>query len=342
MKQNLIYYQGGCYGTFIEWICNFLTDTIDDQLPLKDNGSSHKFKGNFFYPIEKLFEHIQSGNKVHFSRCHPNILEKANEHEVVYQESYDNILQKDFDFLKNNFDKIVFLTYDERSTLWFENNALDKIYVSEKDYDDMFSKYGYEKEFLQEYMIKDSILRLRYNIEKRIKSKNSPFKTENLMGWGKTDIFKFDVWELRELLSLFWFSGSDGRIKAYKTSKENNGDIEFIFIHDLKTKFVDSILRLANKFEFQINKDKMDQLIKIEKKWLDFQIHQDKDDFCNNIVECIRTNQYYDWSFKKLSIIDEAFIQRSLASNGVQIKCWGLNTFPTNTKDFLPLLEFNS
>jgi hypothetical protein len=39
------------------------------------------------------------------------------------------------------------------------------------------------------------------------------------------------------------------------------------------------------------------------------------------------------------SIIDESWIQQRLYNNQIGIKCHKLDVFPTNTADFLPLLE---
>ena len=64
-----------------------------------------------------------------------------------------------------------------------------------------------------------------------------------------------------------------------------------------------------------------------------------KDAVCDKIVNSIATNELFDWSTISLSILDEAWIQKSLSDKGIQIKCYKLNTFPTNSKDFQPLLE---
>lgn len=71
------------------------------------------------------------------------------------------------------------------------------------------------------------------------------------------------------------------------------------------------------------------------------QCHMNKDLLCNQIVESIITNEYFDWSATALTFIDEAMIQKLLRDAGVQLRCYNLNIFPTNTKDFLPLLEIH-
>jgi hypothetical protein len=77
----------------------------------------------------------------------------------------------------------------------------------------------------------------------------------------------------------------------------------------------------------------------IHKTWLSKQIHINKDKQIFDIVNALTNKQDLNWSNWNLTFIDEAVIQRKLLDNNISIKCWKLNEFPTNTKDFLPLLE---
>ena len=336
MKQNLILYPAGCYGTFFEWIFNFLEGT-KDTLPFNDNGNSHKFKGNSLWPPEKIFEHVNSNNRYHFSRCHPHIVEKVNEHELVFQKNYHEILQDDLDYLKNHFDKTLILAYDEKSILWFENNGFDKIVLTIVD--DKLKPYGYSEEFFKELLTSDPILRTKHLIDNDIKSISSTFNIENLLGWNKTSIYDFDIWELRELLSLYHFSKNFGQIQAWKTLAVDNPNNMFIFIDSLRDEFIYVILKAAEYFNITVDNLKLEELKKIHKEWVVLQRQMNKDFLCNQIVKSIISNEYFDWSDATLSIIDEAWIQKSLNDAGLQFCCYNLNIFPTNTHDFLPLLE---
>ena len=338
-KSNIILFNGGCYGHFFEWIFNYL-EGITTTLPFNSNGNSHRFLGNFFHPPIKLFEYINSDNHYRFSRCHPHIFEKVNEHESPFQKNdYSEIIQKDLDFLEKHFDKILVLSYNENSILWFENNSLDKVFLSEDEYNLYYLKHGYSKEFLQDIMTSDTIQRYRYIIDKQVNSKSSGFKRENLLGWNKTSIHDFDIWELRELLSIYHFSSNNGQISAWKTVSAKNPSIKFIFIDSLKTDFINTIVSAAKYFDIFVTDSQIDKLKEIHIEWAKIQKQMDKDLLCAQIVNSIITNEFFDWFDYSLSIIDEAWIQKSLNDNGIKIKCCNLNKFPTNTTDFLPLLE---
>jgi hypothetical protein len=338
MQQNIIVYVAGCYGTFIEWLLNYLQSNID-SLPFENTGSSHKFRGNFLHPKEVLFEYINGTNKQQISRCHPGFFEKVNEHSRPFQDEYSNILQEDISLLKQNFDKILNLTYDHKSILWQENNGLEKIFLSDIDYHLVYQKHGYSKEYSKDNTVKDPEMRCKHIIDKELQSPNSPFTQHNVNAWGKTNIYDFDTWELRELLSLYWFTRSEGQITAWNTIKTNNPDTLCISISDLKSDFSETILKIINFFNIKISQDRIAQLDNIHTEWLSRQTQINKDSICQEIVESLLTNTDLDWSDQQLSIIDQAWIQKHLRDNGVGIKCFNLNDFPTNTSDFQPLLE---
>jgi hypothetical protein len=90
--QTLIFYPGGCYGTFFEWVFNFLDGSVT-EMPFMQNGSSHKFTGNLLFPPTKLFNHIDSAEQLKFCRVHPGIFE--NQQEITY----DRTLQRNIDFI---------------------------------------------------------------------------------------------------------------------------------------------------------------------------------------------------------------------------------------------------
>jgi hypothetical protein len=338
-SQNIIFYPPGCYGTFFEWICNFLENS-NIELPFLATGSSHGFPGNYYEPACKIFENIQSGKQFRFSRIHPGFFEGANSHERCFQLGYAGMLQEDLSFLKNHFDNILVLAYDSQSTLWQENNILTKTLLTEESYASKMVPYGYSREFVHYRMIKDPVLRIRYQLEHEINSVSpASFTVENLKGWGKTNIHDFEIWELRELLSFYWFTRAESQIAAWEKIKQSNHDLMHVSITALKTNFLDTILSIANYFDLEVNDSHVDRIREFYPQWLELQTQINKDDLCDTIVKSLCNNQWVDWSSTPLSIIDEAMIQKKLFENKIGIKCTNLNVFPTNTDDFRPLLE---
>ena len=339
-KQNLIVYPGGCYGTFFEWIFNFL-ENPSMEIPFSDTGSSHMFEGNIFFPREKLLDHISSGHKNRFSRMHLGLTEKKiNQFDSNYSDEYYKIIGNDLNFLLGHFDNIIAISYDQDSVLWQQNNGFDKSFFTDDSFKNDAGLYGYDKERFKPYFERDPTQRIKHLIDQDIKSELSSFKVENLMGWHKNNIYDFDIWELRELVSFYWFTRTHGEIDAWEKIKLlHHHKILCISINDIKNNFIHTVIKSAQHFDVPVLPEMIDRLTEVYNKWLPLQKQINKDSICRQVVESLLDKIPFDWSHCNLSIVDEAWIQKTLRDNQVEIKCQDLNVFPTNTDDFLPLLE---
>jgi hypothetical protein len=335
-NSNLIFYLPGCYGTFIEWLCNFL-ENPDTTLPFIQNGSSHLFKGNMFDPKERLFEYLSSNQSYTYSRIHPNLFEQINQNNRFFQNGYFEVLQEDLDFLKTHFNRILVLSSSVDDVLWTENNKLTKIFKHEY-ITEIYVTYGYSPNVF-DHLDKDAITRLKKLIEFEYKAESSAFRKENIMAWGKNSIHDFEIWELRELLSLFWFTQSESQTAAHSKLKINNPDLMHISPADLRDNFESTVSTLADFFNITVAKDAMVKLPEIEKQWRSSQHYMYRDALCNDIVDSIVNDNFLDWSEHSLSIIDEALIQKKLYDQKIGIRCYNLNIFPSNTNDLLKLTE---
>lgn len=333
-NQCLIVYEGGCYGTFVEWMLNFLEDFAID-LPFNDCGNSHKFAGNFLHSAAKFLQYLESGKKQRFSRAHPCVFRVKNS-------NLDQEFDQELKFYKEHFQNILVLNYDHDTVLWYENNNLDKVFIDESVYSAYFEPYGLAKEKFEPVMIQDPVTRIKHFLNQEIQDNTSSFKTENLLGWNKHSIYDFDVWQLRELLSFYWFHRNNGVISSWQKVQQNNKDILFISIDSFKKDFVSTIQKIASHFDFaDFDQETLQRISEVHQQWLKTQKQINKDSLCKKIVDSLICNDFFDWSDQTpLSIVDEAWVQQSLRNQGVLIKCDGLDLFPTNTRDFRPLLEF--
>ena len=160
------------------------------------------------------------------------------------------------------------------------------------------------------------------------------------MGWHKNNIYDFDIWELRELVSFYWFTRTHGEIDAWEKIKLlHHHKILCISINDIKNNFIHTVIKSAQHFDVPVLPEMIDRLTEVYNKWLPLQKQINKDSICRQVVESLLDKIPFDWSHCNLSIVDEAWIQKTLRDNQVEIKCQDLNVFPTNTDDFLPLLE---
>ena len=113
-----IVYNGGAYGTYLEWALTTLTTDIPIVAPFNTNGNSHQFYGNHACDIhthmwKKVVNKKKSGL---FVRLHP----KTQQHE-----SLDNNLNQILDVAE----KVIYLYPDPNSVLLTINNFYSKIHT---------------------------------------------------------------------------------------------------------------------------------------------------------------------------------------------------------------------
>jgi len=335
---NLIFFTPGCYGTFLEWALNYLMGGLVVP-PFSKTGSSHEFQGNMLFPPKRLFEYINNNKSARFSRIHPgNFKERLKntgmENELFHrQHKFLHMLEEDTDFLKTHFTHIVCLVRDQKARLWVDNNILYKCEIQAKDLPNL-AKLGYTKEQLGWLLTKDPIDKLKHLITDEMTQPHSVFTKENLQGWNKDSLDEFDLWELRELLSLYWFTISEAEFEGWENFKRisEHPIITVESFRQLDT-FMSTVLEICKHFDVTAREDKLKKLEKIYPVWRDKQIHMDKDQLCEQIANSVTNGEDIDWSKDKLSILDEAWIQKLLRERGNELRCYNLNDFPTNTKE---------
>ena len=148
-----------------------------------------------------------------------------------------------------------------------------------------------------------------------------------------------DNWEYREFLSLYIYQQH-----LAETELNLNSNIQSMFpnfcvtnIAQLRDSFADTILKLIAYCG--LSPVRQDQLAHIHTQWLNVQHHAYKDKLIDEIITAIINDQYYDWGLENLTVIDEALIQYYLRLKNIAIKCYNLNSFPTNTIDLRTYFE---
>lgn len=333
MKKStkLIYYHGGCYGTFFEWLyCHFVNPDHTVKNPFTSTGSSHNFLGNNWTVSNNLMHYINSENEVPIGRCNPAIFDAITQPTNTEVQSYEEITKKDLEFLRNHFTKILVIYPSDSAKFWIENNVIDKIILSEDEFYQGIVPLGVSQDKINNYVFKDSTVRFRNYLNKYVPS-------EDLNQWGKKSTIDFEIWELRELLSYFYFNTFEDKYTIWNKMQDQFPEIKFISLDELKLNFEKTIKDYLNFFDIANPEDK--QINEIYNSWLPRQVHINKDKLLNDILDSLLNTKPIDWSSEKISIIDEAFIQKSLRDAGYEIKCFGLDKFPTNTNSFLKILE---
>jgi hypothetical protein len=338
---NVILYPPGGYGHFINWCCEYFSDNLDSNaIPLNDLGNCHNFKKTVLLNIyPQLKNYTDSTQEVSYIQIHHSSFSPA----AFVTDSYDKCIEnfeKNLSYLTNNYKKTICLLTTETSKMWMVNNQIYKIKIQDWFGTDTLAAIDFFRSFnIPEEQINEQI---SYGIDKlKIQINNQPGMATNFSQWGHNSIDEFEIWELRELASQYYYDRISADHILHKDTVEQYKNkfptIYFIDVDGLRDNFIETIKLILKHFNLSINN--WNKISSIHKTWLSKQIHINKDKQILDIVEALINQQELDWSDWNLTFIDEAVIQRKLLDNNISIKCWKLNDFPTNTKNLLPLLE---
>lgn len=157
--------------------------------------------------------------------------------------------------------------------------------------------------------------------------------THDFVTWNQnyTCWNQMQPWELREWFSLFYVQWVQEWIESQHQSpdtflKVRNTDI----LYDTKNTF-ERIFKFLNLTEI----GELDLFIT---DWSQKQQYiVDEFDLLDRIVDCSINNQPLEW--QPINLISEAIVQQRVRAKGYEIRCNGLDIFPTNAIMFNTLLE---
>lgn len=337
---NVILYDGGAYGNFINWCCSYFSGLITDpSIPMTGVGSVHNlFAGNSGIFYGPQFEnYINSVEEIPFIQAHIDYV--INDHRINYSdEDWFDSVNTNLAFIDQNFKKSIYIYQTVNSVSCLINNSYYKIKPADDfkrlNIDDPVTYYqslGFSDQKINQLLV--------YGVDRLKLELADELDSTILAGWGHTNIDQFATWELRELGSKYFYNRCMAKIystEMIESMKGKHKNIEFIELDQLRDSFELTILLILKTFN--INFNKQDSLNKIYNDWLPHQQHINKDKQIAQIIKAVVDNVPLDWSSFNLTIFDEIFIQRKLLDCGIEIACYDLNVFPTNTNNLLPLL----
>lgn len=325
---NLIFYLGGCYGTFIEWVCTYFAEKNKSlNAPFTTNGSSHDFLGNPLMPREAFFNYLESNNDFLFARTHPYLFTN-----LITRDQY-SIIFHDLVCVGKHFNQVVVIHPSVTTKLWYENSRYQKVNITTNLYYSKFEPLGYTADQLKWSLLTDFNEKIKLSLQ-------LDFGDSIAAHWGKKSVYELELWELRELMSIYWFAeGRDqGKLTCWQQLKDNFTQIKFISLDTLRENTVQTIVDILEFFS--ISNYSVEEIQDIISDWKPLQIHMNKDTDVDAIVNSLIDKTEYCWKDVSLTILDEAFIQYNLRLLGINIKCFNLNQFPTSTQEFFSLLEY--
>jgi len=308
---KVVAYPSGCYGSWINWMIHYLH--YPDQnlsVPESNTGNSHNWN----------FELEESGLHLGFWRSWDQTRQLKDN--IIYQihpcQHKDDILIDNLNDIIRTFDKVVYPYADDSNIYWALNNRIDKIYLEQRSWSD----------WLNPNFVPDSD-----NIDD-FREFVFPNHKDLLNSWPKNKQGLLDQWAQREYLSFVLKDVIRLSLGIDQLADIEKLNVFMVNINDLRDNFEATFINIMNYLELPINRNI--DYEQVYKEWSKKQHHMYKDQLIHNIVDSVLNDTLFDWS--ELTLADEAIIQCILREKGYELKCHGLNDFPTNSKKLRELI----
>jgi hypothetical protein len=145
-----------------------------------------------------------------------------------------------------------------------------------------------------------------------------------------TPIDSVPTWIKRELLSYYLMPAWQDQVEWNLPENWQNPRCHVILVSDLITRFEHCIEVIKRRCNLTYLKP-VHYLTKFHKQMLELQRYQNQDQLCKDIVNNTLDNTYFDWRDQEVPLASQAWIQWQLRNLGWEIKCNGLDTWPTNS-----------
>lgn len=300
MKNTLVIaYNGGAYGTYLEWAINSLTTTDEIVAPFTvsgpQKGNSHRTKlGKQLLNISEWRKYVCSDKEYPTIRMHPKTL------------SHESVKHNLEEILKDT-SKVVLIYPDPAHELLCINNFMSKVWNVKNPFEGP----------LREINLDDIY-------------KNFPVSRD-------TPTSDIPRWILREHLSYYLVPAWRSQVDWFLPDNWQHENCLVVFIDELLYNFESTVKRLQTFAGLDFKRDISD-LREFHQQMLGLQIYIEQNKLCASIVDSVVDNDLYlEWD--DLSLASESWIQWKLRELGYELKCNDLNCFPSNTTDLKRLLD---
>jgi hypothetical protein len=150
-----------------------------------------------------------------------------------------------------------------------------------------------------------------------------------------TSITDVPVWIRREFLSYYLMPAWFDQIEWNHLTTWRNDRCCTVFVSDLLYDFKNTLEKISKHCNLQYSRS-LDDLVEYHSTNLSLQKHLSQDQICKTIITTVLENQNHTW--RKLPFVSEVWIQWQLRNQGFEIRCDGLDKFPTNSLQLQKLL----
>lgn len=209
-----ILFNGGAYGTYLEWCLTGLCSSDELVSPFRATGNSHNFNGVHLLDMQGWQQYLEKNDFSDFVRLHP-------------KSDPMHSLEKNIEEILQSVDKVIFLYPDTDMVLLNLNNWFDKVW-------DNWWEYIWANP--KEFCIDPKELYKNWNIS------------------SSTPIQNVDIWIRREFLSYYLVPAWRSQVEWYFPDRWQSARCRYVFLKDLLYDFENTITDLVSFLNLNIKK----------------------------------------------------------------------------------------
>lgn len=144
-------------------------------------------------------------------------------------------------------------------------------------------------------------------------------------------------WIRREFLSYYMMPMYFDQIEWDKKVHYNQSNCVLVTIDELLYNFQNVIARIVDQTKIKLFKS-IDSLEFYHAQMIERQTNINQDFLAKKIVDSIVNEVAFDWQDQTLTLVTESYLQWELRNRGFEMRCDGLDKFPTNSVQLKELL----
>ena len=150
-----------------------------------------------------------------------------------------------------------------------------------------------------------------------------------------TSIKNIDPWIRREFLSFYLMPAWQSQVEWYFPDQRQSSNCLYVFTKNLLHDFENVLTDIVDFLQLEIRQP-ISSLLLYHEQNIKLQKHINQDSTCNQIIDSTLKDNFITWN--PLPLPSEAWIQWQLRELGYEIRCHGLDVFPTTSVQLKELL----
>lgn len=329
---RLIYYPTGCYGTFVQWLCNTQTIAGAEDLPFHTDGNSHRYVMNDQYRLlvtaQCEQEFVSTDIPTVVSCIWPLESNGRQYNENNEPDFYFKLSKQHLGSLAQDHIKILVLHPTPASEIWWYHNNVKKVYYTNEMFD---KKVNHSYQRLPWLTCADDIKRACFHME--FYYQRTWFKIL-MLKFNCKNLDQLSLGQLRHLMAVARYEEMADYLSHWSLLHKEFPNIKFLTLDQLRDQTKQTILEIFEYFDVQ-SQLPLDYVVD---QWTQLQITRYKDTEHQTVINCIVNEVAYDWDHLNFDFFDEIYLYYRLRyKHKIILNANNIDRLPTNTHDLLQL-----